>query len=57
MSRVVLKNSDDRKVRYKIDYFFYAFLLVAIVIFIIVIVWYHYAESSLEHKNIDTLTI
>ena len=53
----MLKNSDDRKVRYKIDYFFYAFLLVAILIFIIVIVWYHYAESSLEHKNIDTLTI
>ena len=53
----MLKNSDDRKVRYKLDYFFYTFLLVAILIFIIVIVCYHYAGSSLEHKNIDTLTI
>ena len=51
-------NSDDKKVRYKIDsYILHAILLVIILLLIITIICYHYAKHRSKQKGIDPLTI
>ena len=50
-------NSDDKRVRYKMDcYILHAFVLVTILLFIIAICC-HYAKQRSKQKNIGTLTI
>ena len=51
-------NSDDNKVRFKIDcYILHTFLLVIILSFIITIKCYHYTKHRLKQKCIGELTI
>ena len=51
-------NSDDKNVRYKMDfYILYRLLSVAIILFMISIICYHDAKHRSKQKNIDTLTI
>ena len=51
-------NSDDKKVRYKLDYYIlHTVLLVIILLFIIAIISYHYAKHRTKKKGIDALTI
>ena len=48
------KNSDDKKIRYKMDcYILHTFLLAIILLFIIAIICYHYAKHwSKLKKNV-----
>ena len=49
----MLKNSDDKKVRYKIDcYILSTVLLVIMLLFIITIICYHYAKHRSKLKNL-----
>ena len=51
-------NSDDEKVRYKLDrYIFAHFLLVIILIFIMVIICYHYTKHKSKQKYVSPLKI
>ena len=51
-------NSNDRKVKYKIDcYILHIILLVIILLSITTIICYHYARHRSKQKNIDGLTI
>ena len=53
----MLKNSDDKKVRYKMEYFIlHRILLVTILLFIVTIICYHYAKHSSKQKSSDALT-
>ena len=45
-------NSDDKKVRYKMDYYIlYTVSLVIILLFIIAIICYHYAKHRSKQKR------
>ena len=45
VTNTVSINSDDSKVRYKMDcYIFHNFLLVIILLIIIALIWYHYTK-------------
>ena len=49
----MLKNSDDKKVRYKIDcYILHTVLLVIMLLFIITTICYHYAKHRSKLKNL-----
>ena len=51
-------NSDDKKVRYKIDcYILHAVLLVIILLLIITVICYHFAKHRSKQKGNDALTI
>ena len=51
-------NSDGKKVRYKIDYYFlHTVLTVTILLLIITITCYHYVKHMSKQKNIGALTI
>ena len=48
-------NSDEKKVRYKINcYILHMLLLATILLFIIVIICYHYTKHSSKQKNMGT---
>ena len=48
-------NSDDTKVRYKLNcYILHTFLLVTRLLFMITISCYHYAKHRSKQKNVDT---
>ena len=52
------KNSDDKKVRYKIDcYILHTVLLAIILLLIIAIICYQYAKHRSKEKDIDALTV
>ena len=54
----VLINSDDKKVKYKMDcYILHKFLLVTILIFIITTICYHYLKHRSKQKNFGALTL
>ena len=54
----MLTNSDDEKVRYKIDvYILHMVLLVTISQFMIANICYHYAKYRSKQKNTGTLAI
>ena len=55
----VSKNSDDERVRYKMDsYILHALVLVLVTILLFIIaICYHYAKQRSKQKNIGTLTI
>ena len=58
VTSTMLTNSDDKKVRYKIDYYImHTVLLVIILLFIIAIICYHYGKHRSKQKGIDALTI
>ena len=58
IARNVSINSDDKKVRYKIDCCISdTVLLVIILLLIITIICYHYAKHRSKQKGINTLTI
>ena len=51
-------NSDDKKVRYKLNcYILHIVLLLIILVLIITIICYHYAKNRSKQKSIDVLTI
>ena len=51
-------NSDDKKVRYKIDcYILHTVLVVIMLLLIITIICYHYSKQRTKQKGIDALTI
>ena len=51
-------NSDDKKVRYKIDvYILDTVLLVTISLFMMANIYYHYAKYRSKQKNTGTLAI
>ena len=51
-------NSDDKKVRYKIDcYILHTTLLVIILLLIIAIICYHHTKHRSKQKDINALTI
>ena len=51
-------NSDDKKVRYKMDcYIMLMVLLVIILLFIIAIICSHYGKHRSKQKTVGTLTI
>ena len=51
-------NSDGKKVRYKIDYYFlHTVLTVTMLLLIITITCYHYVKHMSKQKNIGALTI
>ena len=54
----VLTNSNDKRVRYKIDCcLLHTVLSVIILLLIISIICYHYAKHRSKQKSTDTLTI
>ena len=54
----MLTNSNDKKVRYKMEcYTLRTILLMIILLFIIAIIWYHYRKHRLKQKDTDTLII
>ena len=58
VTSIASQNSDDKKVRCKMDcYILHTFLLVNILLFIIAIICCHYTKHRSKQKNIDTLTI
>ena len=51
-------NSDDKEVRYKMDYYIlYTVSLVIILLFIIAIICYHYAKHRSKQKHFREQTI
>ena len=53
----VLKNSDDKNVRYKMDcYILDTVLLVIILLFIIAIICYYYTRHRSNKKSVGALT-
>ena len=49
--------SDDKKVRYNMDYYILHTVLLVIMLFIITIICYHYTKHRSKQKNFATLTI
>ena len=58
VTSTMLTNSNDKKVRYKMEcYTLRTILLMIILLFIIAIKWYHYRKHRLKQKDTDTLII
>ena len=58
VTSTVSTNSDNEKVRYKMDcYISHTFLLVIILLFTTAIVYYHYPKRRTKQKRICELTI
>ena len=51
-------DSDDKKVRYEMNYFIlHTFFLVVILSFIIAVIYYDFEKHRSKQRDIDTLTI
>ena len=51
-------DSDDKKVRYEMNYFIlHTFFLVVILSFIIAVIYYDFEKYRSKQRDIDTLTI
>ena len=58
VTSAMLTNSDDKKIRYKIDcYILHTFLLKIMLLLIITIICYHYTKHRSKEKYITALTI
>ena len=58
VTSAMLTNSDNKKIRYKLDCcILHMVLLVNILLFIITIIRYHYAKHISKQKCVDAITI